>query len=133
LRAWQSLRGDRGRFGTDGSHEKPLAHLDRARAVLDQIGWKHEPHEVRVDLREHRQALLEALRLEALVVEDLLRDAMRTDAERAERGEPPQRATQARQAAALREFVTSVEAQVSALEIVQTRQSSARWRGPVSR
>lgn len=97
-------------------YEEPLAHLDRARALLDLIGWKQEPHEVRVDLREHRRAILEALRLEALVVEDQLRDAKRTDAERAERGEPPRRATHARQAAALREFVTYVEAQVSALE-----------------
>jgi DNA-binding XRE family transcriptional regulator len=97
-------------------YEEPLAHLDRARALLDQIGWKQEPHEVRVDLREHRQAILEALRMEALIVEDLLHDAIRTDAKRAEQGEAPQRATQARQAAALRELVTYVEAQASALE-----------------
>jgi hypothetical protein len=96
-------------------YDEPLAHLDRARALLDQIGWKQEPQEVRVDLREHRRAILEALRLEALVVEDLLRDAMSTDAERAMRGEPLQHATQARQAAALREFVTYVEARASAL------------------
>lgn len=97
-------------------YDEPLAHLDRARALLDQIGWKHGPHEVSVDLREHRQAILEALRMEALIVEDLLHDAIRTDAKRAERGEVPQPATQARQAAALREFVTYVEAQASALE-----------------
>jgi hypothetical protein len=94
-------------------YEEPFAHLDRARALLDQIGWKQEPHEVRVDLREHRQAILEALRLEALVVEDQLHDSITADAER---GEPPQHATQARQAAALRKFVTYVEAQASALE-----------------
>jgi Mn-dependent DtxR family transcriptional regulator len=95
-------------------YEKPLAHLDRARALLDRIGWKQEPqHEVRVDLREHRQAILEALRLEALVVEDLLHDALRIDAGRAEQGEPPQHAMQARQAVALREFVTYVEAQAA--------------------
>jgi transcriptional regulator with XRE-family HTH domain len=94
-------------------YEEPLAHLDRARALLDQIGWKQEPHEVCIDLREHQQAILEALRLEALVVEDQLHDAIRADAER---GEPPQHAKQARRAAALREFVTCVEAQASALE-----------------
>lgn len=97
-------------------YDEPLAHLDRTRALLDQIGWKHELHEVRVDLREHRQAILEALRMEALIVEDLLDDAIRTDTKRAERGKTPQRATQARQAAALREFVTYVEARASALE-----------------
>lgn len=97
-------------------YEEPLAHLDRTRALLDQIGWKQEPHEVRVDLREHQQAILEALRLEALVVEDQLHDSMGTDAERAQDGESPQHATHARQATALREFVTYVEAQVSTLE-----------------
>jgi transcriptional regulator with XRE-family HTH domain len=91
-----------------------FAHFDRVRALLDLIGWKQEPHEVRVDLREHQQAILEGLRMEALVVEDQLHDSMRVDAERADQGERPH-AAQARQATALREFVTDIEAQARTL------------------
>jgi hypothetical protein len=98
-------------------YREPLEHFDRVRALLDLIGWSAlDPAvEVRVDLREHRQAVLDALRVAMLVSDADLEEAERVDAERAKRDEPSKRETTIRHVHALREFVASVEAQVDAL------------------
>jgi hypothetical protein len=96
-------------------YREPLDRFDQARALLDLVGWRETgaPTEVRVDLREHRRALLDALGVEMIVAEDDQREAVTLDAERAARGEPPQREATARRVRALRELAASVEAQAS--------------------
>ncbi len=96
-------------------YREPLDRLDEARALLDLIGWRETgaPTEVRVDLREHRRALLDALGLEMIVAEDDQLESARIDTERAARGEPPQRGAAAVRVRALRKLATSVEANAS--------------------
>jgi hypothetical protein len=96
-------------------YREPLDRFDQARALLDLIGWRETgaPTEVRVDLCEHRRALLDALGVEMIVAEDDKREAVTLDAQRAARGEPPQREATARRVLALRELAASVEAQAS--------------------
>lgn len=90
---------------------EPIEHLDRVRRLLDLIGWSanSKPGEVQIDVREHSQLVLDALNTELLVVDEQLRESAQIDAERATRGEPPQRETIAQRMIALREFVAAIE------------------------
>lgn len=98
-------------------YREPLAQFDRARALLDLIGWDETGTavDVHIDLHHHQQAVLSALHMEMAVAEADLQEAPTVDAERAGRGEPPQRDLTIQRVSALREFVASVEAQVSRL------------------
>jgi len=96
-------------------YREPLEHFDQIRALLDLIGWDATgpPAEVRVDMREHQQAILDALRVEMMVGDADLEEATAVDAERARRGEPPKREATTQRVLALNKFVASVEAQTS--------------------
>jgi hypothetical protein len=86
--------------------------FERAFALLDLIDWG-EPDRaaaVRVDLREHRRALNEALDVVLLVGEDDLGEADEVDADRATRGQPPKRAATTNCVLAVREFAAAVGA-----------------------
>lgn len=94
------------------SYREPLERLDRTRALLDLIGWSTTDPTVavRVDLREHREAVLGALDVALIVGDADLEDAERVDAERATRGQAPIRAATTRRVFALREFRAAIEA-----------------------
>jgi hypothetical protein len=100
-------------------YREPLEHFDQLRALLDLIGWDDTstPAEVRVNLREHQRAILAALGVEMIVATDDLGEATRVDAERATRGEPPQREATAQRVLALREFTSAVK------DLVDTRET----------
>jgi hypothetical protein len=100
-----------GRERHPGRYREPIAHFDKARALLDLISWDEEegPDEVCINLREHRQAMLDALRTQVLVAEDQLQESTRVDIERAAKGAPPQRQTTVQHLSALRDFVASIE------------------------
>jgi hypothetical protein len=101
-----------------GWHREPLEHFDRLRVLLDHIGWEDSdsPVEAHVDLREHRHAVLEALRVQVLVSEDQLRESARVDAERTAAGEPPSHEATTQRVRALREWVAAIEAQATTLD-----------------
>jgi hypothetical protein len=90
-------------------YREPLSHFDRARALLDTIGWAatDPPAEVSVDLREHRHAVLDALGV-AMIVADADLKAVQTV--RAANGKDT-----IRRVLALGEYVAAVEAQADAL------------------
>jgi hypothetical protein len=98
-------------------HDEPLQHLDRARALLDLIGWAESgpPAAVRVDLGKHRWALLGALEIALLAGSDEVQEAEKVDAERAQRGQAPKRDATLVRVLAVREFILTVEDQVRAL------------------
>jgi hypothetical protein len=98
-------------------YREPLERLDRVRALLDVVGWGETdpPVEVRVDLREHRWALMKALELALLIGSQDLEEADLVDAERAGRGEAPRREVTTVRVLMLREFVSEVEARVGIL------------------
>lgn len=108
---------DAGREQHPEWYREPLEHFDRVRALLDLIGWDETDSsaEVRVDLREHRRAILDALRMEMIVGDADLEEATAVDVERARRGELPKREATTQRVLALREFVAAVEAQAHAL------------------
>jgi hypothetical protein len=94
-----------------------LGCFDRARALLDVIGWVKvdPPVEVRFDLREHWQATLDALEKEIDVARDRVQEAAADDAERAERGEPPKSEATIQRVRALYEFTAMVREQADRL------------------
>lgn len=98
-------------------YREPLEQLDRARALLDLIGWSttDQAKEVLVDLREHHGALSEALRVAMIVGDADLEEAEAVDAERATRSDTPEREATTRRVLALREFVAFVEARADEL------------------
>lgn len=93
---------------------EPIEHLDRVRRLLDLVGWSanSKPGEIQIDVREHSQLILAALKTELSMVDGQLRESAQIDAERAARGEPPQRETTAQRMIALREFVAVVEGRI---------------------
>jgi hypothetical protein len=102
-----------GREEDPGRYREPLERFDQARALLDQIGWSAAGRaiDVCVDLCEHRQAVLGALRLAMVAGDADLEEATRVDAERAGRGEAPKREATIRQVRALRRFVSAIESE----------------------
>ena len=93
------------------AYREPFGHLDRTRALLDLID-RSTPHPaiaVRVDLCEHREAVLGALDVALIVGDADLEDAEKVDADRAARGEAPIRETTTRRVFALREFRAAIE------------------------
>ncbi|HTU79658.1 MAG TPA: hypothetical protein VMF09_12945 [Solirubrobacteraceae bacterium] len=80
-------------------------------ALLDLIGWSEPKHSsaLRLDLRQHGQAMIEALEVRLLVAEDDLKEADAVDAERKERGEPPKRQRTVERVEAVREFAAAVK------------------------
>jgi hypothetical protein len=85
--------------------------LERTCALLDLIGWRapKQPAVLRLDLRRHAPALLEALDVRLLLGEDELKEADAVDAERAKRKEPPKRAQTVERVRAVREFATTLK------------------------
>jgi hypothetical protein len=83
-----------------------FARLDQVLALLDVIGWSEtdEPTEVRIDLCEHREALLKAIEVLAFVAHDDLDELDILDAERAKRGELPTRSATLKRATAVSDF-----------------------------
>jgi hypothetical protein len=99
------------------SYEEPLEHLDRARALLNVIGWEAtEPTaSAHVALREHQRALMNALNAALLIATQEREEADAVDAERARQGEPPTGDVALARFYALRLFVSSVETEVDEL------------------
>jgi hypothetical protein len=90
-----------------------LARFDRHRVLLDLVGWE-EPGaraDVRIDLREHGEAVLEALDAELTFAEDRLDEAVREGAGHGASGEPVQHASMGKRVVALRGWVEAVRAQ----------------------
>jgi hypothetical protein len=85
--------------------------FERTWALLDLIGWSEPQHPsaLRLDFRQHGQAMIEALDVRLLVAEDDVKEADTVDAERAKRGEPPKRQQTVKRAEAVREFATAVK------------------------
>jgi hypothetical protein len=92
--------------------------LEQVLALLDLLGWceTDQPAEVRIDLREHRWALLEAIEVVALVAGDNLDELDMVDAERTGRSEPPKRKETIGRVFALRDFCLAVTVQVARLD-----------------
>lgn len=93
-------------------YREPIEYLDRTRALLDLIGWSatSPSDEVRVDLREHRETVLDGLDVAMIVGEADLKEAEKVDVERAARGEEPIHEATTQRVFALREFRAAVEA-----------------------
>jgi hypothetical protein len=90
-----------------------LARFDRHRVLLDLVGWE-EPGaraDVRIDLREHGDAVLEALDAELTFAEDRLDEAVREGAGHGASGEPVRHASMRKRVVALRDWVEAVRAQ----------------------
>jgi hypothetical protein len=85
--------------------------FERTWTLLDLIGWSEPKHPsaVRLDLRQHGHAMIEALDVRLLVAEDDLKEADAVDAERAQRGEPPKRQQTLERAQAVRDFAAAVK------------------------
>jgi hypothetical protein len=85
--------------------------FERTWALLDLIGWSEPKHPsaLRLDFRQHGQAMIEALDVRLLVAEDDVKEADTVDAERAKRGEPPKRQQTVKRAEAVREFAAAVK------------------------
>lgn len=101
--------GEPGREQHPEWYREPLAHFDRVRALLDLIGWNAtDPAvEVRADLSEHRQAILDALGVAMIVGDADLKEAETV-------GTAKGKAT-IRRVLALGEFVAAVGAQANTL------------------
>lgn len=101
--------GETGREQHPEWYREPLAHFDRVRALLDLIGWSAtDPAvEVRADLSEHRQAILDALGVAMIVGDADLKEAETV-------GTAKGKAT-IRRVLALGEFVAAVGAQANTL------------------
>ncbi len=69
-------------------YEEPLARLDGARALLDEVGWGERPQTVgvEIDLARHKCPLLRSLRTKALVHRDMIEEAELVNMERAKLG-----------------------------------------------
>jgi len=96
---------------------QPLERLEGVRALLDLVGWAEigPPAAVQVDLDAHRWALMSALEIALIVGGDDVEEAGKVDAQRAERGQAPKRDVTLVRVLALREFISTVEEQASAL------------------
>jgi hypothetical protein len=94
-----------------------LEHLNAALKLLNVLGWKtaDQVAKARVNLHEHGEILLTALRGHLLVEDDALDEAAAVDAERAKRGKPPKREATARRVLALRDYIAHVEARMDTL------------------
>lgn len=85
---------------------KHFVQLDRVLPLLDVVGWceADQPADMRIDLYEHRWALLKAIEVMAVVAADDLDELDEVDAERARRGEPPKRSTTIERVSAVSDF-----------------------------
>jgi hypothetical protein len=103
-------------------YREPLEHFDQIRTLLDLIGWDDTgtPAEVRVDLREHQRAILDALGVEMIVANADMEEADAVDAERAKRGETPKRKATTRRVLALREFASAAKDLMGLIEMQES-------------
>jgi hypothetical protein len=92
-------------------YREPLVRFDRARMLLDLLGWGDpaRPGDVLLDVREHGWALLKGLKVALIVGDDDLAEASRVDEERKARREPAVEGETVLRVFALREYVTAVE------------------------
>jgi hypothetical protein len=109
------------RQGRERHPEWYLEHFERLEmvlALLEVLGWceADQAAEVRIDLREHRWALLKAIKVLALVAGDELDELDMVDVERAGRSEPPKRKETIRRVFALRDFCLAVTVGVARLD-----------------
>jgi hypothetical protein len=114
-----SVLSDRkGREDRPERYREPLARFDRARALLDVLGWgaPARPTGVVLDVREHGWALLKGLEVALIVGDDDLVEAALVDEERAARGEPPGEGETVLRVFSVREFVAAVEKRLVDLE-----------------
>jgi len=97
---------------------KHFVQLDRVLALLDVVGWSaaDQPAEVRIDLCEHRWALLKAIEVMALVAADELDGLDEADAERARQGKPPKRAATLNRVSAVSEFSWAAIVRIARLD-----------------
>lgn len=93
-------------------YREPLGRFDRARSLLNLIGWGeiHPPVEVRVDLDRHRRALAEALAVALATGQDDLQEAEETDAQSHKRGGSRKHVTASKHIVALQALIEEVEA-----------------------
>jgi hypothetical protein len=110
IEAGQTAREDR-RYGS------ALGQFDGVRRLLDLFGWTDRDQEidVPVDLVEHRQALMAALRGEILSHEDLVDEADAMDGRLVREGRPPRREQTLARAGALGRLADEAEARLAAL------------------
>jgi len=111
------ITDQRGREEHSERYAEPLKQLDRARALLDVVGWGETQQrvEIEIDLAEHHSALFGALRHQALIHQDMIEDADQVDAERAEKGKPPKAEATITRSAALDRLLVAAEAQAETL------------------
>jgi hypothetical protein len=112
------LIGEPGREEHAEWYEAPRSHFDGACALLDTIGWDNRglPAAVRIELRIHRWAVTEALRLALIVADAELEEADAVEV-RAKHGEPAKPGAAAMGVLALRQFAASVNGLVNAIDI----------------
>jgi hypothetical protein len=91
-------------------YEEPLARLDGARALLDEVGWGERPQAVgiEIDLARHKCPLLRSLRTQALVHRDMIEEAELVDMERAKLGKPAKAQATIARAEALSELLVGL-------------------------
>jgi hypothetical protein len=92
--------------------------FERTWTLLDLIGWgkPKQPAAIHIDLREHHQAVAEALEVRLLIASDDLNEADKVDAEHTEHDEPPKREVTTGRVHALREFATAVKDLIGHIE-----------------
>jgi hypothetical protein len=92
--------------------------LDKVFALLDVVGWceADKPAEVRIDLCEHRWALLKAIEVMALVAADELDELGKVDAERARRGERPKREATLKRVSTVSDFSWAAIVRIARLD-----------------
>lgn len=92
-------------------YREPLERLDRARALLDLVGWGYpsRPVEILVDVREHGWALLKGLEVALIVGDDDLKETVLVDEERAAQGKPPGEVETLLRVSVLREYLRAVD------------------------
>ncbi len=107
----------KGRESRGEWYREPLERFDRARALLDLLGWGDpgRPTEVLVDAREHGWALLKGLEVSLIVGDEDLDEAGLIDRERAATGRSPKEGETVLRVSVLREYVTAVEEHLAGL------------------
>jgi hypothetical protein len=107
----------KGRESRGEWYREPLERFDRARALLDMLGWGDpgRPTEALVDAREHGWALLKGLEVSLIVGDEDLNEAGLIDRERAATGRSRKEGETVLRVSVLREYVTAVEEHLARL------------------
>lgn len=109
----------RGRERFPEWYREPLGRFDRARALLDLLGWGDpcRAADVMIDASEHGWALVKALEVALIVGDDELKEAGLVDEERAVQGKPPREGETVLGVFVVREYLTTIEEHLSRLGV----------------